>query len=93
MVIAVRSAVLFFVRVNQVLVRLWTRAMDGRLVSFVRPAVRPMSDRESRVMGHTMTGAPPGRTASVQRRVCVDRASPSPSRDGGHAVRVEKTSD
>ena len=73
MVIASFLVVLFFVKVNQVLVRLWTRAMDGRLVSFAHPAVRLMSDRESRVMGHTMAGAPPGRTASVQRRVCGPR--------------------
>ena len=32
MVIASFLVVLFFVKVNQVLVRLWTRAMDGRLV-------------------------------------------------------------
>jgi hypothetical protein len=44
--IADTSSILFFVRVNQVLVRLWARAMEAGLVR-VRPAVRLMSDRES----------------------------------------------
>jgi len=49
---------LFFVRVNQVLVRLWARAMEAEVIR-VRPAVRLMSDRESclRVSKHG-DGAP-----------------------------------
>ena len=43
-----KSTILFFVRVNQVLVRLWARAMEVEdVVSRVRPVVRLMSDRES----------------------------------------------
>ena len=78
--IAAQWAILFFVRVNQVLVRLWTRAIGsvrGDVVGFPttdhrQPAtdsvVRLMSDRESCVMWRHMTKTPQGRTASVQRR-------------------------
>jgi hypothetical protein len=69
--------ILFFVRVNQVLVRLWARAMEAALCVVFVPLLRLMSDRESvsvvstpgfgfRDFGH----APLNRTASVQRRVC-----------------------
>jgi hypothetical protein len=40
------AANLFFVRVNQVLVRLWARAMKAGVYP-LRPVVRLMSDRES----------------------------------------------
>ena len=39
--------ILFFVRVNQVLVRLWARAMEARLCLVFVPLLRLMSDRES----------------------------------------------
>lgn len=72
-----KPAILFFVRVNQVLVRLWARAMEAALCAVFVPLLRLMSDRESmsvvstprfgfRDIGH----APLNRTASVQRRVC-----------------------
>jgi hypothetical protein len=45
--IVVMSTVLFFVRVNQVLVRLWARAMEAGLCPVFVPSLRLMSDRES----------------------------------------------
>jgi hypothetical protein len=41
------ATILFFVRVNQVLVRLWARAMEARLCLVFVPLLRLMSDRES----------------------------------------------
>ena len=40
-------SLLFFVRVNQVLVRLWARAMEAALCVVFVPLLRLMSDRES----------------------------------------------
>jgi len=59
-------AVLFFVRVNQVLVRLWARAMEvGPYGSVDIPLSGCMSDRES-----CPSGCAPQRSAArVQRRV------------------------
>ena len=57
--IAVLLVILFFVRVNQVLVRLWTRAMGVEPCSMTVPLFRLMSDRESRVLLRSrMMGAP-----------------------------------
>jgi hypothetical protein len=41
------STILFFVRVNQVLVRLWARAVEAGYCLVFVPLLRLMSDRES----------------------------------------------
>jgi len=61
--------ILFFVRVNQVLVRLWARAMEAGYPR-VRPAVWLMSDREIRGVCQSMSRKPLCQAASVQRRLC-----------------------
>jgi hypothetical protein len=45
--VAVAAINLFFVRVNQVLVRLWARVMEAGLGPVFVPLLRLMSDRES----------------------------------------------
>jgi hypothetical protein len=65
----VMSTVLFFVRVNQVLVRLWARAMEaGRCLAFIPSSGRCLTGKAF-VMA-TSWKAPQSRAARVQRREC-----------------------
>ena len=62
-------------------------ACDGRETCLLfHPAVWLMSDRESRVTGQTVAGAPPGRTASVQGRCVNGQTRMPPSRGGCDAA-------
>ena len=63
------AVLLFFVTVNQVLVRLWARAMEAGLYPVFVPPFERQSDRES-VSRDT---APLVRTVSVQRRCMNER--------------------
>ena len=84
-----RWAVLFFVRVNQVLVRLWTRAMEADACLW-----------KSRCSGRCLTGkavpratvarAPPRRAARVQRRVLTGSSRTVPLKGRSNANPVPK---
>ena len=70
------STILFFVRVNQVLVRLWTRAMVVEPCSMDVPLFWLMSDRESCVAGNRGMDTPKSGGESSETLCVIDPFRP-----------------